>query len=745
MRKGKKSFFSELLTSFLLLLCIPIITIMLILWQSNRIVREQVLDIEDMKLQLYEEQLEEVMEGMKDVCHSLFSNNYCKIYASEINNDTSWARDVRNKVIDTLKGMRKIDYYDVFVYYDDSNRIISGRYSPQSAESYYETYYSEVKVDERLRIEFMEILTADYRKPMCHIINAGTDDAYLCMTMRVKNINSNYTVCVVLEPSYLNQLLVMQRENEDSVFRMFNVNKELMFSNNLAPEKQDLGKPSSWDEEMQDRWLEHEDYMVQVRVSKHLDNYYVYAVSKDMFWGTFYWLRVWGFVGAGLCVLVSVLIAYRRTRRVYRPVENLMGVLSYREENGTQKKEKSEFDYILSFIERQEKVLKENKKISKEWFLHGILEGKAKNISAEQLEENSISFAGEKFSVAVIYAEVLNPKLESLCGFIVQNVLEELCDSIGKGYLVELSSNRYALLASISAEGTDLSGILKYGQEFLREKMQIVLSIGYSGVAEGISAITDAYREAQEAIRYRFLMGNGKMIAYEEIKARSAGYRNNEQSKVYMLLLEYMENRKNDEEPDAIVEQLMYIYQINEEMSIDVAQVFKKEIVSALCEIMDRCCFDEESIDKVKQSFKNADTLLDFRELLTVQINELYKYRIKRNASVDILEETKRFIEENYSDGELSIASIGTAMGLHSNYLSQIFKGRYGMTLIDYVATVRVQQAKKLIEEGGMSVQKVGEKCGFLSSSVFIRTFKKKEGITPGKYKEMIELGGKSE
>ena len=62
---------------------------MLILWQSNRIVKEQVLNIEDKNLHLYVEQMEEVMEGMKDVCHSLFSNNYCRIYASEIKNNTS--------------------------------------------------------------------------------------------------------------------------------------------------------------------------------------------------------------------------------------------------------------------------------------------------------------------------------------------------------------------------------------------------------------------------------------------------------------------------------------------------------------------------------------------------------------------------------------------------------------------------------------------------------------------------------
>ena len=377
--------------------------------------------------------------------------------------------------------------------------------------------------------------------------------------------------------------------------------------------------------------------------------------------------------------------------------------------------------------------------------MHSILEGKARNISSQQLEENNISFTGERFAVAVIYGEVLNPKLESLCGFIVQNVLEELCDSVGKGYLVELSANRYALLVNISAENADLNGILQYGQSFLREKMQIVLSIGYSNIVERISGVMDAYRQAQEAIRYRFLMGNGKMIAYEEIKARSTGYKNDEQSRVYMLLLEYMENRKNDEEPDAIVEQLMYIYQMNEEMSMDVALVFKNEIVSALCEIMERCSFDIESINEVKQNFKNTDTLLAFRDLLTTQIKELYKYRIKRNASVDILEETKRFIEGNYRDGELSVSIIGNAMGMHSNYLSKIFKDRYGMTLVDYVTHVRVQQAKKLIQDGGMSVQEVAERCGFLSSTVFIRTFKKKEGITPGKYKEVIELGGKSE
>ena len=33
---------------------------------------------------------------------------------------------------------------------------------------------------------------------------------------------------------------------------------------------------------------------------------------------------------------------------------------------------------------------------------------------------------------------------------------------------------------------------------------------------------------------------------------------------------------------------------------------------------------------------------------------------------------------------------------------------------------------------------------GFLNSTIFIRTFKKYEGITPGKYRELLDAGSNS-
>ena len=739
MFKGKRSFFTELLISFLLLLCIPIITILLILWQSNRIVKEQVLDIESKSLHLYVEQLEEVMGDMKDICHTLYSSEYCRLYASNNEVKDTWTYDLRTKVLNALQSLDKSHYYDVFVYYYN-DRVISSRYGLVNVEDYYATYYSDIIKDKQLTEAFLNILKTDYRKPKCHVINDGDENSYLCMTMGVRNKKSpqsNYTVCVVLNPEYLEQLLVMQKANADSVFQVYNTDKQLMFSNNMEPEANFIVEPEIMEGGECDIWLDKKDYMIQVKQSTELDNYYVYAVSKELFWSTLRWLRIWGYAGVGLCIAISILFAYRSAMRAYQPVGNIMELLSRKKGTNAPEKAESEFSHIISFMESQEKTIKENKKISREWFLHGLLEGKEKNVTPQVLEKNSLSFVGEAFAVCIIHADVLKTEMEELCSFTIQNVLEELCDSVGRGYFVELSNNRYALLVNLSVEDADLHGVLQYGQEFLREKIGIVLSIGYSDIYKGIPTIVEAYKEAQEAIRYRFLMGSGRLIAYKEIKARSTSYRNDEESKVYMLLLEYIESKKEETDLNTFVEQLMYIYQMNEEMSVDVALLFKNEIVSALGRIMEMCGYTEEEIRSAKRSMKNAATLLDFQQQLLCHITDLCKCNVKRKGNYDVLEELKALINENYMDGELSIAMLGVQIGMQPAHMSKIFKEKYGIPLLDYIASVRIFHAKRMLREEESSIQMVGERAGFLSSQVFIRTFKKKEGITPGKYREM--------
>ena len=49
---------------------------------------------------------------------------------------------------------------------------------------------------------------------------------------------------------------------------------------------------------------------------------------------------------------------------------------------------------------------------------------------------------------------------------------------------------------------------------------------------------------------------------------------------------------------------------------------------------------------------------------------------------------------------------------------------------------MRVERAKELLLSEEYTVEAVAEKCGFLSGNVFIKSFKKEVGVTPGMYRK---------
>jgi AraC-type DNA-binding domain-containing proteins len=55
--------------------------------------------------------------------------------------------------------------------------------------------------------------------------------------------------------------------------------------------------------------------------------------------------------------------------------------------------------------------------------------------------------------------------------------------------------------------------------------------------------------------------------------------------------------------------------------------------------------------------------------------------------------------------------------------------------MIDYLNRIRTEKAKELLNDEGVNIYEVSKNVGFNDVSTFIRTFKKYEGITPGKYK----------
>jgi transcriptional regulator GlxA family with amidase domain len=78
--------------------------------------------------------------------------------------------------------------------------------------------------------------------------------------------------------------------------------------------------------------------------------------------------------------------------------------------------------------------------------------------------------------------------------------------------------------------------------------------------------------------------------------------------------------------------------------------------------------------------------------------------------------------------------------GIPERTLKRRFKAATGVTLIDYVQNLRLEEAKRLLETTNRPVEEISAAVGYENSSFFGRLFKRRCGLTPAAYRKMFKV-----
>lgn len=103
------------------------------------------------------------------------------------------------------------------------------------------------------------------------------------------------------------------------------------------------------------------------------------------------------------------------------------------------------------------------------------------------------------------------------------------------------------------------------------------------------------------------------------------------------------------------------------------------------------------------------------------QVEERQPQRIKA---------VRRYIDNNLQT-PLNLATIAKHTGFSVSSLQRHFKETYGTTVVDYVRTRKLAEARNAIEQQGMSVGEAAYIAGYTNSSSFTTAFKRMFGLTP--------------
>ena len=98
-----------------------------------------------------------------------------------------------------------------------------------------------------------------------------------------------------------------------------------------------------------------------------------------------------------------------------------------------------------------------------------------------------------------------------------------------------------------------------------------------------------------------------------------------------------------------------------------------------------------------------------------------------------IINKVLQILEKEYQN-ELQLEDMAQRMNVTPEYLSSLFMKELGIKYTTYRAQIRIDVAKRLLQEGKLKIYEVAEESGFPDVKYFTKVFKKYTGTSPGEY-----------
>lgn len=96
------------------------------------------------------------------------------------------------------------------------------------------------------------------------------------------------------------------------------------------------------------------------------------------------------------------------------------------------------------------------------------------------------------------------------------------------------------------------------------------------------------------------------------------------------------------------------------------------------------------------------------------------------------------YLKKNFRE-KITLGELCFIFGTNKTTLCSMFKRNYGDTVIGYINTLKIKEAKKLMREGNYNLSQISSMLRFSSIHYFSRMFKMKEKISPSEYMRTIK------
>lgn len=147
----------------------------------------------------------------------------------------------------------------------------------------------------------------------------------------------------------------------------------------------------------------------------------------------------------------------------------------------------------------------------------------------------------------------------------------------------------------------------------------------------------------------------------------------------------------------------------------------------------------KELIEAVEEALRREEEQQRHIKLEKLVDHKLAEIDPNNNMSIGgPVKEALTILEQNL-DKTLTMADMAQRLHLNSSYFSVLFKEQVGLPFTEYLSRLRIQRAKELLVNTGLSIGEIAEKVGYQTDKYFIKVFKTLEDLSPNRYRQQMK------
>lgn len=264
--------------------------------------------------------------------------------------------------------------------------------------------------------------------------------------------------------------------------------------------------------------------------------------------------------------------------------------------------------------------------------------------------------------------------------------------------------------------------------------------VGVSAVHSGLDTLREAYEEAYLARKEAFYLGN-PVCFYQKMREKK-GTLHLEEGVIDQIIQQLGTDKFEDaiRQLSRILKNASLLSYPPEEMENGIRRLLdgvlttyanilktKKEEIGEYYTIYGYNCLSEYESEIL-------GWLENFCNTLNSRFDD-YKNKQKIQQAIE-------YIKENY-DKDLNMAVVSNHISMNYSLFSYVFKQYAGNNFVNYLKEIRIEEAKRLLEETDMKVIDVSSRVGYENEKHFMKTFKASCGVSPTEYRKNMQFKGK--